>query len=112
MSKKTYESIKSTLDDIKAKLVSMDTKLDSILTSTAPTSISNAYKDLPWKNFKEGEEGAWIYADQKGAEQLVNRLKNANGNIIFSGGYRYSLSRDGRFVRRHPIKSKEEGVSK
>jgi len=103
MDKKSQQSIESALDDIKAKLESMDTKMDSILGST-PTTALNAYDDLPWKSFKNGE-GAWISSDQKDAEQLVNRLKNAKGNTIFSGGYRFSLSQDGRFVRRHPMKN-------
>ena len=99
------------LNDIKAKLESIDKKVDSILESCTPTSTDkpcNTFNNLPWKNFKNDEEAAWIYANQKGAEQLVNRLKNAKGNTVFSGGYRFSLSRDGRFVRRHPIKIRKK----
>jgi len=109
MSKKSHEPVKSALDEIKTKIESMDNKLDLIIRSMAAPSSSNAYDDLPWKYFKNGE-GSWILADLKGAEELVNRLKNAKGNTVFSGGYRFTLSRDGRFVRRYPLKSKKGGV--
>jgi len=106
--------VKSALDKIKSKLESMDNKLDLLIESvTTPSSFNssfNSYDHLPWKSFKNGE-GSWILADLKGAEELVNRLKNAKGNTVFSGGYRFTLSRDGRFVRRYPLKSKKGGVS-
>jgi len=107
MSKKSREPVKSALDEIKTKIESMDNKLDLIIRSMAAPSSSNTYDDLPWKSFKNGE-GSWILADQKGAEELVNRLRNAKGNTVFSGGYRFTLSRDGRFVRRHPLKARKE----
>jgi len=104
MSRKSQGSVKSALDAIKAKLESIDKKLDSILNSITSILTTNAYDDLPWKNFENGE-GAWILADYKRAGKLVRRLKNAKGNVVFSGGYRFSLSKDGRFVRRHPLKA-------
>jgi len=99
---KPREPVKSALQEIKAQLESMDNKLDAILEAT--TTLTSNYDNLPWKNFKNGE-GSWILADEKGAEELVNRLKNAKGNTIFLGGYRFTLSRDARFVRRYPLKS-------
>ena len=109
MNKTPREPVKSALDKIKSKLESMDNKLDLLIESVTTPSSFNSYDYLPWKSFKNGE-GSWILADLKGAEELVNRLKNAKGNTVFSGGYRFTLSRDGRFVRRYPLKSKKGGV--
>jgi len=109
VNKKPYELVNSVLSEIKTKLESIDEKLNRIIESLV-TETSSTYGDLPWKSFKNGE-GSWILADLKGAEELVNRLKNAKGNTVFSGGYRFTLSRDGRFVRRYPLKSKKGGVS-
>jgi len=98
MSKKITELVVSSLEDIKAKLEFIDKKLDSILElfmSTSTNKACNTFKNLPWKNFKNDDEATWIYANQKGAEQLVERLKKAKGNVIFCEKYRYSLSQDG-----------------
>jgi len=111
MSKKITELVVSSLEDIKAKIVSIDKKLDLVLGSCVPSTAKpcDVFNNLPWKYFKEDQGDAWIYANQKGAEQLVERLKNAMGNTIYCKGYRYSLSKDGKFVRRHPVRNRRGG---
>lgn len=101
MDKKRRESLKTDLDEIKAKLESLDSKVESILKTLTPTT-QNTYEDLPWKSFKSGK-GSWIFADSKGAEELLHRLKEAKGNTIFTEAYRFVLSKeDGKFIQRYP----------
>ena len=58
--------------------------------------------ELPWRSHKNGE-GQWISSEE--APELANAIKAKDGRLIYRG-YRYRLSRDGRYINRWPIGSR------
>jgi len=96
MSEKDLETLKTALDEIKSKLVDLESKIENIL---KVLQAEEEFGSLPWRKFRSGK-GSWIHSNTKGAENLLKKLKNAKGNVIFTDAYKYELSKDGRFIRR------------
>jgi hypothetical protein len=65
---------------------------------------------LPWTNYqtkqpaKEGQAG-WIFANTKGAEELVKALNRSSDKKLVIGDCEYSFSGKEKFVSRKPIKA-------
>jgi hypothetical protein len=110
MSKEIPEWVKTTLDEIKAKLEVMDSKIDTIVKTTMATSVTSRYDTLPWKPHKKGV-GEWIFANTYGAQELLEKLKAAEGKTIFDKTHRYVLSEDERFIRRYNRKLKQTNLT-
>jgi uncharacterized Fe-S center protein len=95
MSEKTFESVKSILNEMRARLQDLEKRLEEILKNEK--SSVDIYSNLPWKPYKSGN-GQWIRAEN--ASELLQKLKQAKGNVIFTDEYRYVLSKDQRFIGR------------
>jgi hypothetical protein len=59
---------------------------------------------LPWRPFKSGGKGGWMFSDSTGLEDLVKRLKASENKALIEGGWRYRLSGDDDiFVQCFPL---------
>lgn len=63
---------------------------------TAPPASDHS--GLPWKAAKYGE---WVFANEKGAEELRAKLLDGKASYI-AGGYEYKLN--GKFINRQKAK--------
>ena len=55
---------------------------------------------LPWQLYKDGK-GSWIFANTKGAENLLKALQEAGGKITINGiNYRLTHGQDRDFISR------------
>jgi hypothetical protein len=63
---------------------------------------------LPWKPYQEGHRAAWIFAETKGAEPLVQAIRRSETGKIEVGGFSYKLSgpeeNPNLFISRTPVK--------
>lgn len=47
---------------------------------------------LPWRPYREGHKAGWIFADIKGAENLLETLKASKKGRVTIGEYEYRIS--------------------
>jgi hypothetical protein len=64
----------------------------------------------PWKKLPSNT-GEWIYADQKGLEELFKTLQNSKNHTCQDTEYAYRLSKDQRFIQRFPKKPHRERLN-
>jgi hypothetical protein len=87
------------------------TDIEKTTTPTANKSsqTSASFDNLPWKSYKtkqdaDPNEAAWIFANAKGAENLLYTLKNNAGKTTI-GSFEYQLQgAENQFIARKPVK--------
>jgi len=69
---------------------------------------------LPWRAYKEGHRSAWIFADIKGVEKLVELIKESKSGEVPIGEFKYRIShgQNRDFLSRNPIEKKQATLQK
>jgi len=69
---------------------------------------------LPWRPYKEGHRSAWIFADTKGVEKLVELIKESQSGEVPVGEFKYRVShgQNRDFLSRNPIEKKQVTLQK
>ena len=64
--------------------------------------------DLPWTPYNKGP-GSWVFGDTKGAEKVVELVKESANKEVPIGDFKYKIShgRDKDFLSRIPIEKKQ-----
>ena len=109
------EAVPAEGEDVQAVRMSLEGILDHWLSVEAKPEVEVPKLDLaeldklPWTAYKtkepakEGEAG-WIFANTKGAEELVKAMQKCEGKLEL-GAYEYRFSgKDGQFIARKPVK--------
>jgi hypothetical protein len=109
------EAVPAESEDVQAVRMSLEGILDQWLSVEAKPEVEVPKLDLaeldklPWTAYKtkepakEGEAG-WIFANTKGAEELVKAMQKCEGKLEL-GAYEYRFSgKDGQFIARKPVK--------
>jgi len=109
------EAVPAEGEDVQAVRMSLEDILDQWLSVEAKPEVEVPKLDLaeldklPWTAYKtkepakEGEAG-WIFANTKGAEELVKAMQKCEGKLEL-GAYEYRFSgKDGQFIARKPVK--------
>jgi len=77
----------------KAALQTIEGWLAASANKSALAELNPAELDkLPWKEYKPGHRNAWIFANTKGAENLLEAIKSAQNGKVEVGGFAYRLS--------------------
>jgi hypothetical protein len=102
------------LEEARAKLQSilngwLKTEAQPLPTGLSPDKLNS----LPWRSFeKKGEpamvgEAGWVFADTKGAEDLVEAVKTSKKEVLRLKNFEYSFSGDeSQFLNRRPLRAR------
>jgi hypothetical protein len=86
----------------KAALQTVETWFSESISKSPLAELNPSELDkLPWKEYKSGHRNAWIFANTKGAEKLLEAIKSAPNGKVEIGGFAYRLSgKDLQFISR------------
>jgi len=100
------EDLNESFRTTKAKVFTLHEVGNLLEASKTVVEAVDNLDNLPWKPYKSGHRGAWIFADTKGAEKLVELIKESQTGKVPIGEFEYRLSHgeDRSFVSRNPIK--------
>ena len=98
------EQLKTTLKAVDAMIdEKVSNQKKAVITAhpvNDPETTSKTPNELPWKKLPSGKE--WIFADQKGAEELRKILQNSVNYTYQDAEYTYQLVKNQRFIHRFP----------
>lgn len=100
------EGIVQQLKDIEATWAQMPTEAKAEF-ELDPKTLD----DLPWRSYDKGP-GSWIFGDTKGAEKLVELIKESANKEVPIGDFKYKIShgRDKDFLSRTPIEKRQASL--
>lgn len=89
------------------------TMLDSWLRASHLRGLDPKILDaLPWRNFRkkdvlaEKEMAGWLFADMEGIKELVEAIEASENGCVRLAGFEYFLSKNGKFVKRRPLRDR------
>ena len=99
------QAVRTGLEDILDQWLSVEAKPEAEISKLDLAELDQ----LPWTTYKtkepakEGEAG-WIFANTKGAEELVKAMQKCEGKLEL-GAYEYRFSgKEKNFITRKPVK--------
>lgn len=98
-------------DDVAEILTKIKGLVDEAIALVGPTTsaaseseVEDFTDSLNWKPYPSGN-GHWVFANALGAENLVQKLRENNGQVQI-GKFIYKFSGKGKFISRHQVEKR------